>query len=198
MILIVDNYDSFSYNLAQAVGSLGYSVQVWRNDEYELHDLDELSLDAVIISPGPGVPESAGMSLQTIGYLCDKLPIMGVCLGHQAIGVYFGGRVVRSSCLMHGKTSQVYHHEDPVFAGIESPVEVMRYHSLLLEPSTLPSSLEVIAHTQEGEIMGVRHRYFPQVVGIQFHPESFFTPHGSRMLLNFLTVSSQPRKGGKK
>lgn len=197
MILIVDNYDSFSFNLAQTVGSLGHHVRVWRNDEYELEDLDSLPLDAVIISPGPGVPESAGMSLQTIGHLRERLPILGVCLGHQAIGVYFGGRIIKSCCLMHGKTSQIYHYGDPIFAGIESPMEGMRYHSLLLDSSSLPSSMEVIARTAEGEIMGIRHRHYAQVVGVQFHPESYFTPHGSRILSNFLASLSAGERGAK-
>ena len=191
MILIVDNYDSFSYNLAQEIGAKGYEVVVWRNDEYELSELDRFPLQAVIISPGPGVPENAGQSMQTVGYLQEKIPVLGICLGHQAIGAYYGNRIIRAGCLMHGKTSLVYHNDDELFKNVESPFEVMRYHSLLLDGSQVPPSLEVIARTEEGEIMAVRHRQYNRVVGVQFHPESYFTPAGPRILANFLKLTIQ-------
>ncbi len=185
MLLIIDNYDSFTYNLAQAFGAMGLETRVLRNDAYDLHDLASLAVDGVVISPGPGEPPGAGMSMDTIDYYKDRVPVLGICLGHQAICALFGGKVVRAPRLMHGKTSFVYHYGDPVFEEISSPFDVMRYHSLLVERSSLPPELEIIADTTEGDIMGVRHKKYPGVIGLQFHPESFFTPDGGRILMNY-------------
>ncbi len=185
MILIIDNYDSFTFNLAQSLGSMGLEVAVRRNDAFTFEELDRMPLKAVVISPGPGEPRSAGLTLEAVGHFKDKLPVLGICLGHQAVGAYFGGKVTRASNIMHGKTSLVYHNGDGIFEGISSPFEAMRYHSLLLERETLPSSLQVIASTEDGEVMALRHAVYTGMVGLQFHPESLFTPHGSVLLYNF-------------
>lgn len=188
MILIIDNYDSFTFNLAQELGSMGLDVDVRRNDAFNLEELEEMPLRAVVISPGPGEPSSAGLSLKAVGFFKNRLPILGICLGHQVIGAYFGARVVRASHLMHGKTSLVYHQGDSIFKGVDSPFEAMRYHSLILAGG-LPSSLEVIAATEEEEIMAIRHKLYRNLIGLQFHPESLFTPRGRMILANFCLIS---------
>ena len=192
MILIIDNYDSFTFNLAQAVGTLGHEVKVLRNDAVNLDEVSRMSLDAVIISPGPGVPEDAGISMKAVDFFKDKLPLLGVCLGHQALGAAFGCRVVRAERLMHGKKSIVYHKGDKIFKDIPSSFEAMRYHSLILERENLEDSFDIIAETKEKEIMGIRHRIYKNLVGVQFHPESYFTKEGMTILKNFL--DSKPPK----
>ncbi len=189
MILIIDNYDSFTFNLAQELGSMGLEVVVRRNDAFSLAELKQLPLRAVVISPGPGEPGSAGLSLKAVGYFKDRLPVLGICLGHQVIGAYFGARVVRASRIMHGKTSLIHHNGDSIFEGVESPFEAMRYHSLLISRNSLPLSLEVIAATQEGEIMAIRHKFYENLLGLQFHPESLFTPQGRIILANVCRLS---------
>lgn len=185
MILIIDNYDSFTYNLAQSLGAMGMDIIVLRNDTFTLEDLAEMNVKGLVVSPGPGEPVSAGMSMAAIRYFKNRIPVLGICLGHQAICALFGGKVIRASRLMHGKMSSVYHHGDPIFRKVTSPFDVMRYHSLLVEKESLPAELEIIAESSQGEIMGVRHRLFNQIIGLQFHPESLFTPSGSQILLNF-------------
>ncbi|MCS7259975.1 MAG: bifunctional anthranilate synthase component II/anthranilate phosphoribosyltransferase [Anaerolineae bacterium] len=191
MVLIIDNYDSFTYNLAQYLGELGIPVQVVRNDAITLDEIAALAPSHIVISPGPGRPEQAGISLEVIRRFAPEVPILGVCLGHQAIGAAFGGQVVRAERLMHGKVSHIHHDGKGIFAGLPSPFRATRYHSLILsEP--LPECLEVCARTDEGEIMAVRHRSYP-LVGVQFHPESFLTEHGHHLLRNFLELSAAPR-----
>ena len=187
MLLIIDNYDSFTYNLAQYFSKLNASVEVRRNDQLSLTDIEEMSLDRLVISPGPCDPPKAGISLDALAAFSGRLPILGVCLGHQAIGHAFGGRVVRAGRLMHGKTSLIYHDGRTIFRGIPSPFTAIRYHSLIVERESLPECLEISAWTEEGEIMGVRHREYP-VEGVQFHPESILTEHGYKLLENFLEM----------
>lgn len=186
MLVVIDNYDSFTYNLVQYLGELGADLQVFRNDQLSVADLRQLQPEAVVISPGPGRPEEAGISLDLIRELGPVLPILGVCLGHQCIGQIYGGRIVRAPELMHGKTSQIYHQGVGVFEGLSQPFTATRYHSLVIEPSTCPAELEVTAQTGEGMIMGVRHRRYPHIQGVQFHPESILTGEGKRLLSNFL------------
>ncbi|MHB8835311.1 MAG: bifunctional anthranilate synthase component II/anthranilate phosphoribosyltransferase [Candidatus Methylomirabilia bacterium] len=186
MILLIDNYDSFTYNLAQYLQELGREVTVYRNDMLGLDAIRALKPEAIIISPGPGDPDQAGISLEVIRELAGKIPIFGVCLGVQCIGQAFGGKIVRAKKLMHGKTSMVRHDGRTVFSGLESPLEVGRYHSLVIDPATLPACLEVSATSEEGEIMAVRHKTL-RVEGVQFHPESVLTPAGRRILYNFIT-----------
>ncbi|MBD1861826.1 MULTISPECIES: aminodeoxychorismate/anthranilate synthase component II [Trichocoleus] len=192
MILVIDNYDSFTYNLVQYLGELGAElpvaaeVQVYRNDKISLEQVQQLQPDAVVISPGPGRPEDAGVSLELIRQLGPTLPILGVCLGHQSIGQVFGGNIVRAPELMHGKTSQVHHTGLGVFRGLENPLTATRYHSLVIEPQTCPDTLEVTAWVDDGTIMGVRHRNYPHIEGVQFHPESILTNSGKQLLRNFL------------
>src|SRR5512134_954142 len=186
MILLIDNYDSFTYNLAQYLQELGREVSVYRNDALGLDTIRALKPEAIVISPGPGDPDQAGISLEVIRELAGKIPIFGVCLGMQAIGQAFGGKIVRAKRLMHGKTSMIRHDGRTVFSGLESPLEVGRYHSLVIEPASLPACLEVSATSEEGEIMAVRHRTL-RVEGVQFHPESVLTPAGRRILYNFVT-----------
>ncbi|WP_136607585.1 aminodeoxychorismate/anthranilate synthase component II [Paenibacillus dokdonensis] len=185
MILVIDNYDSFTYNLVQYLGELGEEVKVIRNDEIDIQGIEALAPDHILISPGPCTPNEAGISLETIAHFKGKIPIFGVCLGHQAIGQAFGGQVVRAERLMHGKTSLILHHGTSIFEGLPSPFTATRYHSLLVERSTLPECLEITAETEEGEIMGLRHKEYP-VEGVQFHPESIITDYGHQMLRNFL------------
>jgi anthranilate synthase/aminodeoxychorismate synthase-like glutamine amidotransferase len=186
-ILIIDNYDSFTYNLVQYFGELGCEVIVKRNDEITVSEIEALSPERICISPGPGRPEDAGISSHIVRALGSKTPILGVCLGHQCIGAVFGGEVVPASRLMHGKTSPVRHHNGGVFAELPNPFDATRYHSLIVRRETLPACLEITAETAEGEIMGLQHRKFP-IHGVQFHPESILTADGMALLKNFLTV----------
>lgn len=187
-LLLVDNFDSFVYNLAQAFGALGAESIVIRNDA-SLHDLIGAAPDAVVISPGPGSPSDAGVSVDAIGHFAGQLPILGVCLGHQCIGKVFGGTIDRSSVgPVHGKTSPIEHDGKGVFAGIGSPMVATRYHSLAIEPESFPNALEVTARSDDGVVMGVRHRDLP-VEGVQFHPESVLTSEGPRLLKNFLAIA---------
>jgi len=188
MILVIDNYDSFTYNLVQYVGELGAEVRVFRNDEVTPEELEALAPTHIIISPGPGTPADAGISNAVIRHFHGRVPILGVCLGHQCIGEVFGGKVVRAPRLMHGKTSPVYHHGQDIFYGLPSPVQATRYHSLIVE-EPLPDVLEVTAFTAKGEVMALRHREAP-TFGVQFHPESILTEGGRRMVENFLRVAS--------
>jgi len=184
-ILMIDNYDSFTYNLVQYLGELGADVIVRRNDAVGVAEVRALKPDAIVISPGPCTPADAGISVPILREMAGELPILGVCLGHQCIGEAFGAKVVRASRLMHGKTSPIIHDGRTIFAGLENPFEAMRYHSLLVEPRSLPECLEVSARTAEGEIMGLRHQQL-SVEGVQFHPESIGTPQGKELLRNFL------------
>jgi para-aminobenzoate synthetase component 2 len=185
MLLVLDNYDSFTYNLVQYLGELGEDPVVKRNDEITVDDIGTMGVTRMVISPGPCTPNEAGISVETIQRLAGKVPILGVCLGHQSIGQAFGGEVVRAGRLMHGKTSPVLHDGRTVFRGLPSPFQATRYHSLLVRRETLPACLEVSAETAEGEIMGLRHRSLP-VEGVQFHPESVLTEHGKELLRNFV------------
>ena len=185
MILMIDNYDSFTYNLYQYLCQLGADIKVVRNDAVDLSDLDTWDIDAIVISPGPGVPETAGISVSVIKHYSGKLPILGVCLGHQAIGYAFGGKVVSAKRLMHGKTSTITADGKSIFEGIDKPFQAMRYHSLVVSGDELPDCLEITAESEDGEIMGLRHRNHP-TEGIQFHPESIMTPVGKRLLRNFM------------
>jgi anthranilate synthase component II len=185
MVLMIDNYDSFTYNLVQYLGELGVAVTVVRNDEVSVDDVARLRPEKIVISPGPCAPNEAGISLATIERLGGKIPLLGVCLGHQAIGQAFGGKVVHAKTLMHGKTSPIHHIGAGVFRGLPSPFVATRYHSLAVERGSLPDCLEVTAWTEDGEIMGLRHRTLA-VEGVQFHPESILTEHGHALLKNFL------------
>jgi anthranilate synthase/aminodeoxychorismate synthase-like glutamine amidotransferase len=185
MILVIDNYDSFTYNLVQYLGEMGQDLRVVRNDKISPDEIAALAPDKIVVSPGPCDPEHAGVSLQVIQRFAGKIPILGVCLGHQTIGQAFGGHIVRAGRLMHGKTSPVQHDGRGVFAGMPNPFEATRYHSLLIERDSLPNCLEISAETAEGEIMGVRHKDLP-VEGVQFHPESILTEQGRRILENFV------------
>jgi len=192
MIIVIDNYDSFTYNLVQYLGELARDfpvaadLQVFRNDKITLEQIRELHPDAVVISPGPGRPEDAGISLDLIRYLGHKLPILGVCLGHQSIGQVFGGKIVPAPELMHGKTSQISHTGVGIFQGLENPIIATRYHSLIIESKTCPGVLEITAWVEDGTIMGVRHRNYTHIQGVQFHPESILTTQGKQLLQNFL------------
>lgn len=185
MILVIDNYDSFTYNLVQYLGELGQEIIVKRNDEIDLEGIEALAPDHILISPGPCSPNEAGISLSLIDRFKGVIPIFGVCLGHQSIGQAFGGEVVRAEKLMHGKTSQIYHDGKATFEGMSSPFTATRYHSLIVRRETLPDCLEITAETDEGEIMGLRHKEYA-IEGVQFHPESIITEHGLTMLRNFL------------
>jgi anthranilate synthase/aminodeoxychorismate synthase-like glutamine amidotransferase len=190
MILLIDNYDSFTYNIYQYLGTLGAKVKVVRNDAIAVKDIARLKPEAIVLSPGPGTPDEAGIMLETIKTYAGKIPILGVCLGHQSIGQAFGGKVVRAGKLMHGKTSMVKHSNKGVFKGLPNPLEVTRYHSLIVERKSLPDSLEVTASTDDGLIMGLRHKRF-LVEGVQFHPESYMTQKGMEMLQNFLDLAAK-------
>jgi anthranilate synthase component 2 len=185
MLLMIDNYDSFTYNLVQYLGELGEDVSVFRNDEITLEQIEALHPSRVVISPGPCTPSEAGISVPLIQRFAGKLPILGVCLGHQSIGQAFGGKIVHAGQLMHGKTSEIRHNDSGVFHGLPDPLTGTRYHSLVIEKKSLPACLEVTAWTDNGEIMGVRHRDLP-VEGVQFHPESILTEKGHELLANFL------------
>ncbi len=191
MLLMIDNYDSFTYNLVQYLGELGADVRVYRNDEISINEIEQLNPKHIVISPGPCTPAEAGISVAAIGHFAGKIPILGVCLGHQSIGQAFGGRIVHARQVMHGKTSPIHHADVGVFSGLENPFEATRYHSLVIEQASLPDCLEVTAWTQRSdggvdEIMGVRHKTL-DVQGVQFHPESILTQHGHDMLKNFIT-----------
>ena len=186
MIAVIDNYDSFTYNLVQYLGELGADLQVFRNDAVTIDQLTALQPDQVVISPGPGVPNDGGVSNDAIRAFTGKVPVLGVCLGHQCMGEVFGGVVKRAPKLMHGKTSPIYHNGQGVFDGLPSPFDATRYHSLIVE-EPLPDCLEVAAFTLEGEVMGLRHRQHP-TFGVQFHPESILTQHGKQLLKNFLAM----------
>ena len=185
MILVIDNYDSFTYNLVQYLGEMGADLNVQRNDAVSLRDIAAMKPEKIVISPGPGTPDDAGVTLDLIKEFGRTTPIFGVCLGVQAIGQALGGRVVRADKLMHGKTSRVTHRGQGVFAGLPSPFQATRYHSLIVEQSSLPEVLEITAESEDGEIMGLRHRDWP-LEGVQFHPEAILTEHGKQMLRNFL------------
>ena len=187
MILVIDNYDSFTYNLVQHLGELGAQLQVARNDQITLAEIEQLAPERIVISPGPCTPNEAGISLDVFKHLAGKIPILGVCLGHQAMGQAFGGNVIRAPYLMHGKTSQILHDGRTVFAGLDNPFTATRYHSLIVERESLPAVLEVSATTSDGLIMGLRHREFI-CEGVQFHPESIMTVVGKRLLQNFLNL----------
>lgn len=192
MILVIDNYDSFTYNIVQYLGELARDfpiakdIEVFRNDKITVAEIKQLQPDAIVISPGPGRPEDAGVSLAAIAQLGSQIAILGVCLGHQSIGQIFGGNIISAPELMHGKTSQVYHTGVGVFQGLESPLTATRYHSLVIEKETCPEILEITAWVEDGTIMGVRHRNYPHIQGVQFHPESVLTSLGKDLLRNFL------------
>ena len=192
MIIVIDNYDSFTYNLVQYLGELGEefpvakNIEVYRNDKIDLATLRRLKPDGIVISPGPGRPDDAGISLEIIRELGPTLPVLGVCLGHQCIGQIFGGRVIAAPVLMHGKTSEIYHTEKGVFQGLDQPFKATRYHSLIVERDNLPDILEITAWIEGGMIMGLRHREYPHIQGVQFHPESILTSQGKALLRNFV------------
>ncbi|MDP2278307.1 MAG: aminodeoxychorismate/anthranilate synthase component II [Nitrospirota bacterium] len=187
MLLMIDNYDSFTYNLVQHLGEIGEDIKVFRNDRVTIKDIEELKPERIVISPGPCTPKEAGVSVDVIKYFAGKIPILGVCLGHQAIGAAFGGDIIRAPRLMHGKTSMIHHDGKTIFKGLPSPFEATRYHSLIIKKETLPDCLEITAWTDQDEIMGVRHKEFI-VEGVQFHPESILTKVGKTLLKNFLKL----------
>lgn len=187
MLLIIDNYDSFTYNLVQYLGELGQEMRVFRNDKIGIAEIEEIAPERIVISPGPCTPKEAGVSVELIRNFAGKVPILGVCLGHQAIAEAFGGDVVRNYRLMHGKTSMIYHDGKTIFTGLPNPFEATRYHSLIVKRETLPAFLEVSAETKEGEIMGIRHKDY-KVEGVQFHPESILTAVGKDLLKNFIEL----------
>jgi anthranilate synthase/aminodeoxychorismate synthase-like glutamine amidotransferase len=188
-MLLIDNYDSFTYNLVQAFGAMGADVRVHRNDQMTVAEAEALEPTHLVISPGPGNPDDAGVSLEMIAAFAGRLPILGVCLGHQCLVQHFGGEIVRADRLMHGKTSDATHDGKTIFLGLETPMVVGRYHSLCARAEDLPDVLELTARTSEGEVMGVRHRRLP-IEGVQFHPESVLTPNGNRLMANFLRMSA--------
>ena len=190
MILLIDNYDSFTYNLFQYIAELGFKCEVLRNDMFTLEDVETLNPRKIVISPGPGTPDEAGICLEVIRNFKGEIPILGICLGHQAIGQAFGGKVIRAKKLMHGKSSSIYHKNGGLFSNIKSPFEAMRYHSLVVKREGLPKELEITAETSEGVIMGLRHKKY-SVEGLQFHPESYGTDFGKEIIGNFLRSSSK-------
>jgi len=192
MLLMIDNFDSFTYNLVQYLGELGEDVRVFRNNALTVEEAGELAPEMIVISPGPCTPKEAGISVALIQRYAGKIPMLGVCLGHQSIGAALGGNIVRADRIMHGKTSPILHDGRTIFAGLSNPFQATRYHSLLIERATLPASLEISAWTAEGEIMGVRHREF-LLEGIQFHPESILTIEGKKLLENFLELAHRAR-----
>ena len=187
MILMIDNYDSFTYNLVQYLGELGEDLQVFRNDKISLAEIEELNPERIVISPGPCTPLEAGISNEVILHFAGKMPILGVCLGHQCIGHVFGGDIVRAPRLMHGKTSMIHHNGETIYKDLENPFEATRYHSLIIKKETMPDCLELNAWTDQNEIMGVQHKEYP-IWGVQFHPESILTREGKKLLANFLTI----------
>jgi anthranilate synthase component 2 len=191
MILLIDNYDSFTYNLVQMFQVIGENVHVWRNDQTDLVEMARLRPSALVISPGPGGPDQAGISVEAIRCFGPKRPVLGVCLGHQSITAAFGGKVIRANRIMHGKTSSIFHDGQTIYEGVPSPFKAIRYHSLIVDRESFPDCLEISAWTEDGEIMGLRHRTY-KVEGVQFHPESILTNKGHRLLQNFL------KQGGNK
>ena len=187
MLVVIDNYDSFTYNLVQYFGVLGVEMKIFRNDEVTLDEIRALNPDRILVGPGPCTPNEAGISCQLIREFGPKIPVLGVCLGHQSIGHVFGGNVVRAERLMHGKVSPVKHNGTGIFKGLPNPVTATRYHSLIVDRDSLPDCLEIVAETEELEIMALQHREFP-IYGVQFHPESILTDHGMQMLQNFLEL----------
>ena len=187
MLIIIDNYDSFTYNLYQYLGELGADMRVFRNDKITVEEIAEMKPEKLLVSPGPCTPNEAGISCEAIKYFAGKIPVFGVCLGHQSIGQVFGGKVIRARRLMHGKTSPVHHDNKGVFAGLPNPFDATRYHSLIIEKESCPDCFEITAHADEDEIMGLRHKELP-VFGVQFHPESILTTHGKKLLKNFLNM----------
>lgn len=193
MLLMIDNYDSFTYNLVQYFGELGEEILVYRNDKISISEIEKITPERIVISPGPCTPNEAGISLKLIEHFKDKLPLLGVCLGHQSIGQAFGGRIVHAKKIMHGKTSEVHHNNSDVFTGLDDPFTATRYHSLVIEQETLPDCFKVTAWTQTkdgevDEIMGIRHKEYP-ISGVQFHPESILTSYGHELLKNFLEIT---------
>ena len=184
MILLIDNYDSFTYNLVQLLEQLNHEVAVFRNDQIELTEIEALNPSALMVSPGPGTPADSGVSIDAIRQLGSTIPVFGVCLGHQAIAAVFGGKVVRADRIMHGKTSRIYHDGDSIYQNLANPFEAVRYHSLIVDRESLPDCLEISAWTEQGEIMGLRHRNY-SIEGVQFHPESILTKTGRNLLQNF-------------
>ncbi|MBM4135297.1 MAG: aminodeoxychorismate/anthranilate synthase component II [Nitrospira sp.] len=187
MLLMIDNYDSFTYNLVQYLGELGEDIKVFRNDKITIQEIEQLNPGKIVVSPGPCTPKEAGISVQLIRYFAGKIPILGVCLGHQSIGAAFGGEIIRAPRLMHGKTSMIYHDGRTIFEGLPNPFEATRYHSLVIRKETIPDCLEITAWTDMDEIMGVRHKGFI-IEGVQFHPESILTRVGKDLLKNFLRL----------
>ena len=187
MILMIDNYDSFTYNLVQYLGELGAKTKVLRNDKISVEEIKVLQPGKIVISPGPGRPEDAGISCAVIEAFAGKIPILGVCLGHQCLGYAYGGKIIQAKKLMHGKTSKIYHNRKTIFTGIPNPFEATRYHSLVVEKKSLPKCLEITAWTKDGEIMGLKHDKYP-LWGVQFHPESILTKVGKDLLANFLNI----------
>jgi len=188
MVLVVDNYDSFTYNLVQYLGELGADLKVYRNDKITIEAIKRMKPSSIVVSPGPGSPKDAGISKEVIRVFTGQVPVLGVCLGHQCIGEVYGAKIVRAKNIMHGKTSQIYHKKQGIFRDLSNPFEATRYHSLVIKPETLPADiLEVVAETEDHEIMGVRHRKYP-TWGVQFHPESILTIEGKTILKNFLEL----------
>lgn len=185
MILMIDNYDSFTYNLVQYLGEMGQQLKVFRNDKITIDEIEQMSPDRIVISPGPCTPREAGISVDVIRHFAGKVPILGVCLGHQSIGYAFGAEIVRAQRLMHGKTSMIHHDGEGVFRGLPNPFEATRYHSLVIRRETIPDCLQITAETDMREIMGIRHKEYP-IEGVQFHPESILTQEGKRLLANFI------------
>lgn len=190
MLLMIDNYDSFTYNLVQYFGELGEEIEVFRNDKISIPEIEKLNPEMLVISPGPGTPKDAGVSLDMINHFKGKIPILGVCLGHQCIGEVFGGKIVSAPRLMHGKTSFIHHDGKDIFQGLSNPFEATRYHSLVVEKKSIPDCLEITAWTDQQEIMGLKHKNY-LVIGVQFHPESILTKEGKQLLKNFLHLSQE-------
>ena len=193
MLLVIDNYDSFTYNVVQYLGELGADVQVYRNDKITISDIERLNPERLLISPGPCTPNEAGISVEAVRYFAGRLPLFGVCLGHQSLAHAFGGEIIRADRLMHGKTSMIHHDGKTLFHGLPNPFEATRYHSLIVNRQTLPKEFEVSAETVEGEIMGIRH-HISEAEGVQFHPESILTTSGKALFQNFLNMSMPIRK----
>jgi len=190
MLLMIDNYDSFTYNLVQYFGELGEEIEVFRNDKISIPEIEKLNPAMLVISPGPGTPKDAGVSLDMINHFKGKIPILGVCLGHQCIGEVFGGKIVSAPRLMHGKTSFIHHEGKDIFQGLSNPFEATRYHSLVVEKKSIPDCLEITAWTDQQEIMGLKHKNY-LAIGVQFHPESILTKEGKQLLKNFLNLSQE-------